>query len=555
MVDLSHTDQLQLTDEQRAYLDGLRRQTVELADSMHRLTSLQDQLLTLRTSRDVEQALDAMETLLEEIVDFTYLRLYLRRGEDSEDLQLAREMCPQDYPTKWDLLGWALAKQEVSLIPLEESDDETVKSILFLPLVGHSEQVGILALWVDFGMTEFTQERSILLGLLARETASVIETLRLRKRVEATRAELADVVETIPLGILAVDEEERLTLVNGTAEFIFDVNRNTDTGRPLSGILSPQALGRVRALIRGEGQNETGETEVELDLSGEMGESFGVSVTPLRRTASGSDPGEEEASAGHVIVCRDLKLSREVAKLRELDAMKNDFLSLVSHELRTPLTSIMAYSETLLMEGMIESEEERKEYLEIIHSEGERLSRLINDVLDLTKMESGKMEYSYEDLDIGDVIHSAVSAVHSLAAQKSMAMPVEKPDDLPLVRADSDKLIQVLTNLYSNAIKFTDEGGAVSTAVRVAPAEEIEDAVAPMIEVAVSDTGMGIAPEDIHKVFSKFEQIEKIDHHSVGTGLGMPIVKQIVEEGHAGQIWIESEVGVGTTVSFRLPVQ
>ena len=552
MAELSRTDQLDLTPEQLEFLDGLRQQTDELADSMHRLTSLQDQLLTLRTSRDTDQALDAMETLLEEIIDFTFLRLYLRRGED-EELHLEREMCPQEYSTKWDLLGWALAKEEVTLIPLEESDNEAVKSLLLLPLIGHSEQVGILALWVDFDMAAFTQERSTLLNLLARETASVIETLRLRQRVEAARAELSDVVETIPLGILAVDSQERVSLINGTAEFIFGANRNEAIGKSLGTLLSPNAIAQVRALIRGEGAGETGEGEIELELSGDMGEAFGVTATPLRSAVE--DAEDEEMQPGHVIVCRDLKLSREVAKLRELDAMKNDFLSLVSHELRTPLTSIMAYSETLLMEGMIDTEEERREYLEIIHSEGERLSRLINDVLDLTKMESGKMEYIYEDVDIADIIHSASSAVHSLAAQKQMAMPIDLPDELPSVRADSDKLIQVMTNLYSNAIKFTDDGGSVSTSARLVPAEEVEGGTGAMLEVSVSDTGMGIAPEDVHKVFSKFEQIEKIDHHSVGTGLGMPIVKQIIEEGHAGTIWLESEVNVGTTFFFRLPVR
>jgi signal transduction histidine kinase len=535
-------------------VEELKRQNEELAQALRRLSGLQDQLLTLRTSSTIDLALDAMETVLEDMVEFTYMRLYLRYRVDSP-MQMVREMCPQDFQVNWELVEWAVGKQELALLPLEDAAEDAPQSLLIMPLIGHSEQVGVLLLWVEFDMTSFTQERSMLLNLLARETASVIETLRLRRRVEAARAELASVIENIPMGVFAIDAEDRLVLINGTAEFLFALNRNEALGARLGDLLPPGTYAQLKELL----QSPPGtEEEIELLISERVGETFGASAAPLRPSTASEDAADGAASStetqGHVVVFRDLKLSREVAKLRELDAMKNDFLSLVSHELRTPLTSIMAYSETLLMEGMIDSEEERREYLQIIHNEGGRLSRLINDVLDLTKMESGKMEYVYEELDIVDLVQSAGAAVHSLATQKQMHMPVESAEDLPPVRADSDKIMQVLTNLYSNAIKFTDEGGTVGTNIRLVPPGAGEDEKQTMVEVAVSDTGMGIAPEDIHKVFSKFEQIEKIDHHSVGTGLGMPICKQIVEEGHGGRIWIDSELGVGTTVHFCLPL-
>lgn len=544
-------------EDQASIIDRLRNQNAEISHAMHRLTAFQESLTNLRECKSVDEALDMMEALLDEIIEFSFLKLYLKRDSSQTEMEVVREMCPEEYIVSWELVGWAISKRELSLIPLTETDideSEDIKSLLILPMIGHNHELGVLLLWVAADMTSFTHEDSTLLNMLARETASVLEQIMLRRQVEDARAELADVVENIPLGIMAIDSKENITLINGTAEFIFGINRNEATGVNIAELMPSKSLKQLRKVL--SSPSDDLENEIEMELSEGVDESFGVTTAPIRMTDSSSysDTEEEEntAAKGHVIVCRDLKLSREVARLRELDSMKNDFLSLVSHELRTPLTSIMAYSETLLMEGMVDTEEERKEYLEIIHSEGERLSRLINDVLDLTKMEAGKMDYNYEMIDISNIIKTAQSAAHSLAEKKNMNMRVEVEENLPEVRGDHDKLIQVLTNLYSNAIKFTDEEGTITTRAKLVDDAEIGTGKA--IETSVQDTGIGIAQEDIHKVFSKFEMVEKMDHHSVGTGLGMPICKQIIEEGHAGKIWIESEVGVGTTFLFRLPL-
>jgi len=477
-------------------VDELEKLTSDLQGVLNRLSSFQKATLSLRNSQTIEETLDSMESLLEDIVEFTFMRLYLFTDIAGRERDLVRELCPEEFETPWEYVDWAVEKGDFSFIPLTEegaAESEDLHSLLILPLVGHSRISGVLLLWSEFDSNTFTPEHSTLLNMLGRETASVIEQLRLRRRVESARNELADVVETLPLGIVAVDQDERITILNGTSEFIFRKSRSEALGRPLGELFSPQSYQRLRAAMHGEDAGSAG--ELELILNDEVQEPFGVTVAPVRLGAAESNglEGDEETRSeptGFVIVCRDLKLSQEVARLRELDAMKNDFLSLVSHELRTPLTSIMAYSETLLMEGIIDTEEERREYLEVIHSEGERLSRLINDVLDLTKMEAGKLDYTFQELSIASVIHTSMNAVSSLASQKSMEMPLEIPDDLPPVRADSDRLIQVLTNLYGNAIKFTEEGGTVSTRVRLVEAAEAGEG--RMVEVEVEDTGIGI---------------------------------------------------------------
>jgi PAS domain S-box-containing protein len=538
--------------------DSALERNADLTNALHKLATFQVSLLSLRKCKNVEDTLDIMESLLEEIIDFTFFRLYLKDKNSPEGFALIREMCPQEYDASWDFVKWTINKQELSLIPIPNEDEtnDDINSLLILPMIGHSKEVGVLLLWVEADMTSFTPEHSTLLNMLAGETASVIEQITLRRKVEDSRAELADILENIPLGIVAIDNNKNITQINGTSEFIFNTRKDEAIGKPLPTLVSPKAFSQIKSLFNEDNGAISG-GEVEVEFNEEIQEPFGVSCAPIRMASEAKYIKDDESeelyeTTGYVLVCRDLKLSREVAKLRELDSMKNDFLSLVSHELRTPLTSIMAYSETLLMDGIIDTEEERKEYLEIIHSEGERLSRLINDVLDLTKMEAGKMDFIYEVIEIQAPINTAKNAVFSLADQKSMEMVFEIEEDLPKVRADHDKIVQVITNLYSNAIKFTDEKGRITTKAYLTTAKEDESE--KVIEVSVTDTGMGIAQEDIHKVFSKFEMVEKIDHHSIGTGLGMPICKQIIEDGHAGKIWLESELGVGTTFFFQIPV-
>lgn len=517
---------------------GLRRRNEELSQALQTFSSFQKRLQTIRNSRSIEEALDHMELLLDDAVEFIFAQLYLR--DDDGEIQLARSMTPEGISVDWSLVSWACQYQEMAVIPVENEAeaDAPYASILLLPLVGAGQTLGIQVLWVDFDAEAFTQEQSTLLSMLGNETASALESFRLRESIEAARSVLSDVVEAVPHGILATDGDAKVNLINSTMEFMLGVRRDAVLGRLYLDVLPRDAAGLFRKLIHGD---HTEEAELSLNVSG-VDELLGVTATDIQA-------GDER---GCVILCRDLKLSREVTKLREVDGMKNDFLSLVSHELRTPLTSIMAYTETLLMEGMVDTEEERQEYLQIIYDEGERLTRLINDVLDLTKMEAGKMDYLYEDREINEVCQNSIMSSSSLAQQKGHELVQDYGENLPPARIDADRIMQVLMNLLSNAIKFTPDGGTIT--IRTRPADPFPGSSIGTVQVSVQDTGIGISPENIDKVFSKFEQIESVDHHSIGTGLGMPICRQIIEEGHGGKIWLESEVGSGTTFHFRIPI-
>jgi len=230
-------------------------------------------------------------------------------------------------------------------------------------------------------------------------------------------------------------------------------------------------------------------------------------------------------------------------RLQELDRLKDDFVTTVTHELRTPLTSIRSFSEILLDNADLGTDE-RARYLRIIVEETERLTRLINQVLDLSKLESGRAEWHVTEVDIADVVGDSVAETVALFRERGARLAVHVPQDLPPVAADRDRIVQVMLNLLSNAAKFCHpQHGRVEVAVRR------QDSV---LRVDVRDNGSGIAPEDQQAIFEKFRQGgDVLTSRPRGTGLGLPISQEIVDH-LGGRLWVESSPGEGTTFSFTL---
>ena len=271
-------------------------------------------------------------------------------------------------------------------------------------------------------------------------------------------------------------------------------------------------------------------------------------------------------TAGIVAIYHDvtelLQTRREAEEARrqaeEANEAKSRFLSNVSHELRTPLTSVLGFAKIIgerldevILPAVDTSDPKRaravrqvRDNLEIIVAEGERLTSMINNVLDLAKIESGRFEWKDQELSIAQLVEHASNATASLVAGKGVEMRIEVERDLPLVRGDPDQLLQVVINLLSNAVKFTDRGQVVVSAAR-------HDGE---IRVSVSDTGVGIAAEDHDRVFEQFRQVgDTLTDKPRGTGLGLPISKEIIEH-HGGRLWLDSELGRGSTFRFSLPI-
>jgi signal transduction histidine kinase len=217
----------------------------------------------------------------------------------------------------------------------------------------------------------------------------------------------------------------------------------------------------------------------------------------------------------------------------------------MSHELRTPLNAIIGFSEVLTERMFGELNEKQDEYLKDIYASGTHLLSLINDILDLSKIEAGRMELELSDFDLPTALDNALTLIRERAGRRSITLQTSVDEQLGEVRADERKIRQVVLNLLSNAIKFTPEGGRID--VRAVPVDE-------SVEVSVTDTGVGIAPEDQAAIFEEFRQVGTAEKKAEGTGLGLALCRKFVEL-HGGRIWVKSQVGAGSTFTFTIPVR
>ncbi len=253
---------------------------------------------------------------------------------------------------------------------------------------------------------------------------------------------------------------------------------------------------------------------------------------------------------------RAKELEAALENLRTIDRAKDDFLSLVSHEFRTPLTSIMSFSE-ILLRYQEEDRATRNEFLSIIYSESQRLSRLIDDLLDLSKIQAGKMQWNRTRTDLRAVFEKATRVVAGLAQDKRINIEVCVQEPLPDVLVDEDRMVQVFINLLGNSIKFSPSETTVRIAAEVSrvgrPGDMHESGA--VIHTTVSDQGVGIAPEELETIFEPFRQCGDTGKDKPkGTGLGLAICRQIVEA-HNGSIWAESSLGHGSTFHVILPIE
>ena len=360
--------------------------------------------------------------------------------------------------------------------------------------------------------------------------------------LQNTLTYLTAVIDNMADGLLVTDTDGVITHINPALSYMFNLRESDMIGKKCKTIFG-DALAEIVEKTR-EFSEEVFTTELEL-AHGNIGKAVATGIH--KDTFQSDDKG-----IGSVILIRDITSEKEV------DRMKTDFISTVSHELRTPLTSVRGFTEVIkkkLNEEIfphLASEKSRRtttsmnrirENLEIILSEGERLTALINDVLDISKLEAGKVDWKMEKFRLSEIIERAIEASSSLFEQKRLPFIKDIEDGLPEIIGDKDRLMQVVINLFSNAVKFTEKG-FVTCRVGKAISE---------IVVSVIDTGIGIGEADKERVFEKFRQAgDTLTDKPTGTGLGLSICKQIIEY-HGGRIWAEGELGKGSVFSFTVP--
>ena len=380
------------------------------------------------------------------------------------------------------------------------------------------------------------RERELAMALTeSRELTSV--TAESRRRVEAAHADLLATLETVPAALMIFNTDGSVRLRNRAATEVMgiepqnaELRRNYwDRFRRLA--KDGSVIPRERWISTRALQGETIKNE-ELEIHHPDGRVFPIlaSGAPLRN------------ELGHVAGC--IVAFQDIAKMREVDRMKDEFVSIVSHELRTPLTSIRGSVQLVLDDAAAVADDEHRMLLQIALNNCERLVRIINDILDVSKIESGNLVLRRKAVHVADLIRQSVDVVAGPARSAGVALDVNVPATVRPVMVDPDRIVQALVNLLSNAVKFAPASSTVTVSVT---------GTDHMITVAVADQGEGIAPENLNRLFRKFQQVDSSSsRRKGGTGLGLAITKALVEQ-HGGRIFVDSELNKGTRFSFTLP--
>lgn len=351
------------------------------------------------------------------------------------------------------------------------------------------------------------------------------EQIKLRlEELALSRSRLESVFLSMLEGVMVVDSNGEILLMNRALRDILLVKDKPIGKKPIEVIRNIEIQNITDAVLKLQRSIETREISILIPKE----KILLVHATPVMR-----DSGPE----GAVLVFHD------ITDLRRLEKIRQDFVANVSHELRTPISSIKGYAETLL-DGALEDKENAKDFLKIIYSDTDRLARLVEDILDLSKIESGKFDMIFKPCNIKPLIERVIFSLDKQAKDKLISIKIDVDKDLPFVYVDEARIAQVLLNLIDNAIKYNKKNGTVTVSAKDRD---------KFIQIDVADTGVGISEKDLHRLFERFYRVDKARSRQLGgTGLGLSIVKHIVSA-HHGEVSVKSVLGQGSTFSFTIP--
>ncbi len=377
----------------------------------------------------------------------------------------------------------------------------------------------------DFSRKAYSHSRDEI-GDLAQALNAMSEEIKDKiGNLNSESAKLDLVLSSMFEGVIVTDADEKIILMNPSLRKIFLIDTDPQGKKPLEVIRNTAVDDMVEKIIQGKQQLTTEEIVISIPEE-KILKVNGVPIMSNNRLE------------GAILVFHD------ITELRRLERVRQDFVANVSHELRTPISSIKGYAETLL-EGALKDKVNAREFVDIIYQDANRLAALINDLLDLSKIESGKLKMSFTVLDPGVLIKKGLTVIENQAKAKSITLKTDIPLDLPEIQADETRFSQVMINLLDNAIKYSSEGAQVIISAKVADS---------YLQIDISDTGMGISEDDLPRIFERFYRVDKARSRELGgTGLGLSIVKHIVSA-HGGQVWVKSELGRGSTFSFTIPL-
>jgi PAS domain S-box-containing protein len=372
------------------------------------------------------------------------------------------------------------------------------------------------------------------IGELASEFNKMITKLQEYEKVNinklVTEKEKSEaIVNNITSPIIVTDEENRIILLNQEAKKLFDINNEVENEHFLEVIRNEDLFNQIKDNSQSPRNSKEAADKNIIVTSGDKELHYKVSSKLI---------SNQEGKIQYRVT-----LLENITKLKEIDQMKSDFVSTVSHEFRTPLTSMNMGLSLLLEENLGKINEEQKELLEAVYEDCERLNELVNDLLDLSRIESGKIKMEFEKTSIKNIVEATIKPFRPQAEEKGISLLNRVEDDEVLAWADSNKISWVISNLIGNALRYTESGGKIRVGAEMA---------GRYVNVFVEDTGVGIPREYQEKIFDKFFRARNKEDDTSGTGLGLAIAREIIEA-HNGRIWVESEEGKGARFIFTLP--
>ncbi|MCA9270644.1 MAG: PAS domain-containing protein, partial [Planctomycetales bacterium] len=353
------------------------------------------------------------------------------------------------------------------------------------------------------------------------------------RRMATQNDQMRSILEGLPEPVVAVDQYDELMLANSSARKLFHLPEDDGERQALKALAECKQLLELLGDSRRRRSQFQRETELQLGAEGDQQRWYNATIAPVAVKAGAA----ENEPTPVVAVLRD------VSEQKEIQRRHAEFVSSVSHEMKTPLAGIKAYVE-LLADGDAEDEAEQEQFLEVINGQADRLQRLIDNLLNIARIEAGVVTVNKQPQSLNEVLEEAFRVVEPTAQQKHIALASELSSMHMSVLIDRDMILQSAINLLSNAIKYTPEDGQVTLRSRTAEGQVVFE---------VQDTGVGLCPEDCQKVFGKFYRVKKNAQMAGGTGLGLPLAKHIVEDVHRGQLTVESVEGAGSTFRVTLP--
>ena len=416
---------------------------------------------------------------------------------------------------------------------------EGLVSAAFVPVMSKNRVTGLMMVGSP-KFHKFSKREINLLQAFGSQLGAALENAQLYDEVSKGKTYIENLVENAGDAILSTDVEDRILSWNRGAEAILGYGKEEIVGKHLSILLPPerfQELADMRAKVKLSGALR--DIEVQGKRKNGVMIYLSLSVSPITDA--------EGKIVGFLRVAKDITEKRRYEqRLKELDQLKSDFVSNVSHELRTPLTAIKGSVDNMLDGLTGDLNEKQSRYLVRVKSNADRLARLINDLLDLSRIEAG-IKLKRTNLGLVTMAREIAESLRPLAAEKLISLEIESGDNSVTAWADPDRISEILMNLLGNAIKFSPAHGTVTLSI-----ERNGDQWA---KVSVADTGPGIPSDEAKRIFDKFYQVSQPEQQkAMGTGLGLVIAKTLVEL-HGGKIWLESEAGRGSTFCFTLPAE